>query len=301
MSADAPYQPPVDQPPTLPPPAPYGGFWIRFAAYFVDSFIIGFGIFAITIPATIALAVSGAGEFGPLFLWVTVIALTQVYHAYFVSSKRMATPGKRLCGLYVTDTSGHRLSFGRALWRNVAALLSYATLYIGFNMAGFTGRKQALHDMLAGTIVHRQPSGSAGMAIGIAVAGFIVVAIIGILAAIAIPAYQDFTWRAKSSAVYAAMSATKTPIAEYNLEKNAWPATWEQAGVTDPMSQLGAREREVAQSIRLGKDGEVTASVKFSGASGEIRITPKRTGDGIVWTCTASKEIWKYIAAACRN
>jgi type II secretory pathway pseudopilin PulG len=213
----------------------------------------------------------------------------------------MATPGKRLCGLYVTDTGGHRLSFGRALWRNVAALLSYATLYIGFFMAGFTGRKQALHDMLAGTIVHRQPGSSAGMAIGIAVAGFIVIAIIGILAAIAIPAYQDFTFRAKTSAVYSAMSSAKVSIAEYNLEKNAWPATWEQAGMSDPMGQLGAREREVAQSIRLGKDGEVTASIKIGGASGEIRITPKRTGNDIVWTCTASKEIWKYIIATCRN
>ena len=56
-----------------------------------------------------------------------------------------AWAGKRLCGLYVTDTAGHRLGFGRALWRNVAALFSYLTLYIGFFMAGFTGRKQALH------------------------------------------------------------------------------------------------------------------------------------------------------------
>jgi len=301
MSTDATYTPPVDQPPTLPPPAPYGGFWIRFAAYFVDSFLIGIGIFAITIPVTIALAVSGTSELGALFLWIIVIALTQAYHAYFVSSKRMATPGKRLCGLYVTDTSGHRLSFGRALRRNFAALLSYATLYIGFIMAGFTGRKQALHDMLAGTIVHRQPGSSAGMVIGIAVAGFVFIAVIGILAAIAIPAYQDFTFRAKTAAIYGAMSAARVPIAEYNMEKNAWPATWEQAGAANPISQLGAREREVAQDIRLGKEGEVIASIKIAGASGEIRITPKRTGNDIAWTCTASKEIWKYIIATCRN
>ena len=51
---------------------------------------------------------------------------------------KMATPGKRLCGLYVTDADGHRLSFIHALGRNLAALLSYLTLYIGFFMAGFT-------------------------------------------------------------------------------------------------------------------------------------------------------------------
>jgi Tfp pilus assembly major pilin PilA len=201
----------------------------------------------------------------------------------------------------VTDLEGHRLSFGRALWRNVAALLSYLTLYVGFIMAGFTERKRALHDMIVGTVVHRQPGGSAGMAVGLVVAALIVVAVIGIMAAIAIPAYNDFTMRSKTAAIYGAMSGLKTPIAEYALEKGAWPATWEQAGAANPMSQLGSPTRELVQDIRLGKAGEVIAAVTIYGESGEIRLTPKRTGDSFQWTCSSSREIRKYIIATCRS
>ncbi len=53
----------------------------------------------------------------------------------------------------MTDLAGRRIGFGRALSRWLAALLSYLTLYIGFFMAGFTARKQALHDYVAGTLV----------------------------------------------------------------------------------------------------------------------------------------------------
>ena len=77
----------------------------------------------------------------------------------------------------------------------------------------------------------------------------------------------------------------------------------EQLGVPDPMAQLGAKERAIAQEIRLGRDGEVTAAVKLAdlSLSGQIRLTPRRSGNDLEGTCTASQEIWKYITATCRN
>jgi uncharacterized RDD family membrane protein YckC len=69
------------------------------------------------------------------------------------SSSRQATVGKIALGIEVTDLEGNRLSFGRALGRNLAKIISALILYIGFIMAAFTKRKQALHDMIASALV----------------------------------------------------------------------------------------------------------------------------------------------------
>ena len=62
-------------------------------------------------------------------------------------SSHQATVGKIALGIQVTDLAGDRLSFGRALGRNLAKLISAIIL------AAFTERKQALHDMIAGALV----------------------------------------------------------------------------------------------------------------------------------------------------
>jgi uncharacterized RDD family membrane protein YckC len=56
----------------------------------------------------------------------------------------------------VTDLEGRRIGFGRATGRYFAKILSSLTLFIGYLMAGFTEKKQALHDMIAGTLVLRK-------------------------------------------------------------------------------------------------------------------------------------------------
>jgi uncharacterized RDD family membrane protein YckC len=69
------------------------------------------------------------------------------------SSKHQATIGKMAMGMAVTDQFQRRLTFLRASARYYGKILSSMTLLVGFIMAGFTQRKQALHDMLAGTLV----------------------------------------------------------------------------------------------------------------------------------------------------
>src|SRR6185503_1175660 len=242
----------------------------------------------------------GGGDAASIGITVAMVLLGQLYHAYFVSSEKMATPGKRLCGLYVTDLEGHRLGFGHALGRNLAALASYLTLYIGFIMAGFTERKQALHDKIAGTLVHRQPGSSAVIVIVIVLVLFFGIFVIGILAAVVIPAYQDYTVRAKMSGVVSAMDAVKTPIAEYAANKGQWPTTWEQIGA-NPMSQVPESSRALVEEIRLDQGGVVVGSVKIQGKQGQIRMAPKQMGDKVDWTCTASPEIKKNVPLRCRE
>src|ERR1041385_5605179 len=77
--------------------------------------------------------------------------LSIAYYVGFESSHWQATIGKRALGIIVTDMQGNRVSTLRALGRYLGKLLSALTLLIGFVMAGFTEKKQALHDMIAGT------------------------------------------------------------------------------------------------------------------------------------------------------
>jgi len=82
--------------------------------------------------------------------------LSWIYYASLESSAWQATLGKKILGLKVTDLAGNRISFGRASGRFFGKILSGMILGIGFLMAGFTERKQALHDILAGCLVLRQ-------------------------------------------------------------------------------------------------------------------------------------------------
>jgi uncharacterized RDD family membrane protein YckC len=64
-----------------------------------------------------------------------------------------ATPGKRLFGMKVTDLDGDPVGFGTATGRFLGKMISGALLMIGYLMAAFTAKKQALHDMIAGTVI----------------------------------------------------------------------------------------------------------------------------------------------------
>ena len=79
-----------------------------------------------------------------------------LYFPVMESSGRQATFGKQICGLAVTDTHGRRISFGRAVGRYLAKILSALLLCIGFLMVAFTHRKRGLHDVIAGTLVVRR-------------------------------------------------------------------------------------------------------------------------------------------------
>jgi len=85
------------------------------------------------------------------------LLLQWLYYAYLESGEKQATWGKQALGIYVTDLTGNRITFGRASGRFFAKIVSgLIPLGIGFIMAGFTDRKQALHDMIASCLVLRR-------------------------------------------------------------------------------------------------------------------------------------------------
>jgi len=79
-----------------------------------------------------------------------------IYEAAMESSSLQATLGKMIFGMKVTDLNRNRISFARATGRHFAKYLSSMILFIGYIMAGFTERKQALHDIIASTVVVRR-------------------------------------------------------------------------------------------------------------------------------------------------
>ena len=135
----------------------YAGFWRRFAAYLIDGIALaivggmGGGVLAFLIAATLApnLDYEGGYRIGQVFGFL----LRLLYFPVMESSPTQATLGKMALGIQVTTLSGERISFLRALGRNLAKYLSGLILFVGFIMAGFTAKKQTLHDMIAGCLV----------------------------------------------------------------------------------------------------------------------------------------------------
>ena len=127
------------------PPTTYAGFWRRFAAFLVDAIILGIvgGVLSAIFGQNLASALN------TLIGWL--------YFAGFESSERQATIGKMALNIYVTDVDGRRISFVKATLRYFAKILSAIILFIGFILAAFTERKQALHDMIANTLVLSRP------------------------------------------------------------------------------------------------------------------------------------------------
>ena len=166
---------------TMQPPGhlQYAGFWIRFVAYLVDGLILSIPIFGLAIILGVIVGIAGGlGSFSSsgssnlsqpmgvafgvgialteLVFFVFLLVMSWLYFAKLESGPMQSTYGKRMLGLKVTDLSGERISFGQASGRFFAKILSKMIFDIGFIMAGFTERKQALHDMIAGTLVVRK-------------------------------------------------------------------------------------------------------------------------------------------------
>jgi len=149
---------------------PFAGFWLRFVAFLLDSLIlmgltmgVGFVIGMFVGVATVARSGPGpssganaAAVVMPLVINLLSFAATFLYYTLQESSAAQATWGKRAVGLAVTNEAGDRISYGQAVGRFFGKWVSWIILGFGFFMAGWTARKQALHDMMAGTLVVRR-------------------------------------------------------------------------------------------------------------------------------------------------
>jgi len=133
----------------------FAGFWRRLLAHFIDLTVllgvyltIWFSVHIIAPDNVDALTNIGA----------VCIALGWAYYGLMESSPARGTLGKLALGLYVGDVHGDQITYRRAVVRNMLKALSALVFGVGYLMAGITPRKQALHDLLAGTLVLRRVS-----------------------------------------------------------------------------------------------------------------------------------------------
>jgi uncharacterized RDD family membrane protein YckC len=151
----------------LPPrhwPPDYAGFWLRVWAGAIDITLQALAALLLTviIGYIVKVLTSRSGMSPITRSYLTGIAFIAVltiggwlYSAFSESSKWRATIGKRIIGLEVVNASGGKLTFGQASIRHFMKFLSLFTVAVGFMMAGWTKRRQALHDMPADTVVIR--------------------------------------------------------------------------------------------------------------------------------------------------
>ena len=151
----------------------YAGFWKRFLAVIIDGIIIGCVRWIIILPILGTMGIGVASEIRSLDgedpatalpIIATIMAMIGIsalistaiwilYYSFMESSKFQASVGKLALGIIVTDMNGNKLDFSKAFVRNICKLISSMIMFIGYIMAGFTEKKQALHDMIASTLV----------------------------------------------------------------------------------------------------------------------------------------------------
>lgn len=153
----------------------YAGFWLRVAAYLIDSLVMSAGGLLIAIPVIIGIvgfAVGLEGVDNPedflesgrwmyvggiigLILLASLLGMVMgwLYYALMESSKYGGTLGKIAVGVKVVDMNCNKVTFGKATGRYFSRIVTNMTLFVGYIMAGFTEKKQALHDIIAGCLV----------------------------------------------------------------------------------------------------------------------------------------------------
>ena len=282
----------------------YAGFWKRLAATLLDLMIL---LVPMLVLGIIVALVTGPKSKATLAADLSTLAVLWLYFAGMESSRKQATLGKIAFGIRVVDLDGERISFLRASARLAAKLLSALSLFVGFLMAGVTRRKQALHDIVAGSLVvesdarraelertlpTRVPTAAGIFAIVLAV---VCIPLAAAGAAIAIPAYQDYAVRVKVNDAVSSVRGATASVAAYMARHKRPPRSLEDARAVPHSPHL-------REAVITG-EGAIVLTLAVDKLDGK-RIVFVPTGhapDRITWTCTSEEIAARYLPRQCRR
>jgi uncharacterized RDD family membrane protein YckC/Tfp pilus assembly major pilin PilA len=272
----------------------YASFARRVVAFVIDYVLIWF---VIGLVSAFAAANNGPPQGGNNLAPLLMLLLVWLYKAGMESSRLQATVGKLALGIKVTTLAGERIGFRRATGRSFAQILSAIILYVGFLMAGFTKRRQALHDMIAGTLVvqkkytseeiaNSSPASAGDDVVAVVLIVFGGIALVGILAAIAIPAYQNYTIRAQVTEGLSLADELKLKVAEFyentgTFDVKVYPTLW-------TADAIGGK---YANPITVDDHGNILITYEGVLANNKIKglvlyLQPGTDGQGdVVWVC----------------
>jgi hypothetical protein len=246
-----------------------------------------------------------------LLLWIVFPLL---YFSISESSRWQATLGKLAIGLKVTDANGHRISFWRSFARWFSHLFSALTFNVGYIINVLTARQRTLHDLIAGTlVVHKDvtptdlannpavPASSAtrGTALLALLPSLLFspgIMTMGMLAAIALPAYQDYTIRSKVSVVEQVGILATAAVTAYVEDHGDFPPTLEAAGFSQKSPQV--------HKLWINPDDGVIhlepALPNFQGKTLDF-VPDLDEDDNVIWTCRSENIRTPYLPKNCRD
>ena len=143
------------------PQLQYAGFWIRFAAWFLDAIILTIVMIPVQLVFFAAVGASAAdpeamasgGAIGAILIYYLIALAVPILYRGIMVGKYSATLGKMACGLKVVRPDGSPVSTGLAFGRALAELISQIIIYIGYIMAAFDDEKRSLHDRICSSRV----------------------------------------------------------------------------------------------------------------------------------------------------
>lgn len=317
-------------------PGLYAGFWRRVVAWFIDALVLSalhaLVAAALRAPAFVPWAAADWGYGLGFAPWIGSalrpygLVLAWLYFAVCEASRWQATPGKLALALVVTDEYGRRIGFARATGRFFGKFVSALMFGVGFLLAGWTARKQALHDFMAGCCVvrrgglaaweaSRQAGAEAGAAaparppvgmpawavalLVLAVCAALILPITAFVTAIGIPLYRGYAVRAQVAHGVAATERARALVAEYIGQRGALPDSNRALGLPQPE----ALQARYVASVRIAGGKVVITYGNAASAAirgGHVVMSPSGAAARLHWQCSSPDIVARYLPSNCR-
>ena len=272
----------------------YAGFWKRLAAALLDGAILA-------LLFTQVMSLLGSVTTGRSVSLGVGLALALIYFIGFHLAKKQATPGKLAFGIRLAGPEGGRVNLERVTLRALAACVSAGALMLGFTVMALNGKRRALHDIVARTVVVRSSATPEDFAIdsdampeGIAVVALQVATglALGLGVLLLLPVYLDREKRAEVATVVESVAPLKAEVARALREGRPPPIGAAKATSSFVRRIFVSRQGEIF--IRLDED-------RFDG--GVIKLSPSdEASRGIRWTCSAEEDLRRaYLPPSCRD
>lgn len=282
------------------------GLGTRWLASIIDGLIVGFATLAISLAGGSASPLSGG--YSEKFMLLALVVQV-LYFTLMQGGRGMATVGKRAMGMIVVGRDGQPVGYPLAAVRYILLLIT-SYLFPLLLVVFFTRRRQGLHDMAVGSVVldrssydpahfdyeqvGKSPHGG-GAALVLAIAVMVFVFFGGILAAIAIPAYQDYTLRAKIQALIEQTDPIKAAVIRHYASSNE-PVQYADLGMSGPLALKGDQGL-----ITVNANGVITIMLGMKPLIGQsIRLTPTVSSAGTGWSCVSDDVRKIYLPQSCR-
>ena len=284
----------------------YAGFWMRFLAALLDFFLMGAAVIALLLVLAGLIVISGRdniihNSLAELIFVSITVCVAIVYHVFTTSSEACATLGKRWLNIKVLDIHGNKITPQHALGRLMARSASYLSFYTGFLIQPFTTRKQALHDLLAKTIVVRA-SGNTKISIKATFLVLFIAIMIPLLALFAtagVPVFKQYIQKIQLKKGLQLGENATTAVTRFYVNNSRLPAV-----ISDADRYLNTTTHVSAIEINQ-QNGELTLT--FSDAE-RLGLRNKHliytaafdTVHHIIWKCHSNDIETQLLPASCR-